>query len=105
MSAKAARQQAVHSSTLLLTNSFTIDTAALLSLLLITPTLQDHLEFYVFDVPVPDTARFNVHYTIRGTASLDAVTEQSRVYLKDPWGNWDHKLAYYAYPASVVLIE
>lgn len=59
----------------------------------------------MFDVPVPETARFDVHYTIRGTASLDAVTEQSRVYLKDPWGNWDHKMAFYAYPASVVLLE
>ena len=38
--------------------------------------------FGAFDVPVQGSCAFQVHYTIRGTDSLDSQPEQSRISLE-----------------------
>ncbi|KAG5178103.1 hypothetical protein JKP88DRAFT_169329 [Tribonema minus] len=66
---------------------------------------EDHLSMYVFCMPMPNTAQFNVHYTVRSAESLDAFPEQDRIHLGEPRDRWELKLTFYAYPSPVVLLE
>ncbi|CAM9944737.1 unnamed protein product [Scytosiphon promiscuus] len=61
--------------------------------------------FAAFDVPVPGSCALDVHYTIRSTDSLNPYPEQCRISLKDPWGAWEQKFRFYAFPAEHVLLS
>ncbi|CAM9311861.1 unnamed protein product [Pylaiella littoralis] len=64
--------------------------------------------FAAFDVPVPGSCALDVHYTIRSTDSLNPYPEQCRISLKarrDPWGAWEQKFKFYAFPAEHVLLS
>ncbi|CBN74550.1 hypothetical protein Esi_0030_0042 [Ectocarpus siliculosus] len=61
--------------------------------------------FAAFDVPVPGSCALDVHYTIRSTDSLNPYPEQCRISLKDPWGSWEQKFRFYAFPAEQVLLS
>eukprot|EP00903_Cladosiphon_okamuranus_P014951 g13839.t1 len=61
--------------------------------------------FAAFDVPVPGSCALDVHYTVRSTDSLNPNPEQCRISLKDPWGAWEQKFRFYAFPAEHVLLS
>ena len=64
----------------------------------------DHTEFYAFDTAMPGTCKLNAQYTVRSTEAYSLSAEQFRLYVKDPWGQWENKFALYVFPASDVKI-
>ncbi len=61
--------------------------------------------FYAFDTAMPGTAKLNVQYTIRSTEAYALTAEQSRIYTKDPWGSWENKFSFYAFPADKIKVQ
>ena len=57
--------------------------------------------FFVWDVPMPGTAKHSLQYNSPDMGFSYDATEQSRIYKSDAWGKWNHKLYFYAYPATV----
>jgi hypothetical protein len=66
---------------------------------------QDLTTFYAFDTAMPGTSKFSVQYTIRSTEAYDMSPEQFRIYTKDPWGQWENKFNFYAFPAHEVTVN
>ncbi|CAM9553764.1 unnamed protein product [Ectocarpus sp. 13 AM-2016] len=61
--------------------------------------------FAAFDVPVPGSCALDVHYTIRSTDSLNPYPEHYGRSMYDPWGAWEQKFRFYAFPAEKVLLS
>eukprot|EP00904_Undaria_pinnatifida_P013861 jgi/Undpi1/9605/HiC_scaffold_27.g12061.m1 len=61
-------------------------------------------QFAAFDVPVPGSCPLDVHYTISSADSLSPYPAQCRISLKDPWGPWEQKFRFYAFPAEYTLL-
>jgi len=62
---------------------------------------KDLTYFYAWDIAMPNTSKFSVQYKIPGKDDDRSLTEQSRIFINDCWGNWIHKLYFYAHPSSL----
>jgi len=65
----------------------------------------DQTTFYAFDTAMPGTAKFSAQYTTRSTEAYDMSPEQFRIFTKDPWGRWENKFNFYAFPSDKVVAE
>ena len=63
---------------------------------------KDITSFWAWDLPMPDTSRFAIQFLTPDVDENRAAVEQSRIYIKDCWGRWQHKLYFYAFASARV---
>jgi len=64
----------------------------------------DSTKFFAFDTAMPGTCKLSVQYTTQSVEAYTLTAEQFRIYTKDPWGIWENKFQFYAFPSETVLI-
>lgn len=64
---------------------------------------KDLTSFWAWDLAMPETAKYAIQYKTPDVSEDRSSSEQSRIFISDCWGRWEHKLYFYAYPSKVVL--
>lgn len=59
------------------------------------------LQFYAFDVPAPNTAKYNLQHCLRSIYSMEASVPRHRLTTEDPRLPWEFRMTLYCIPATL----
>ena len=62
-------------------------------------------QFYAFDIPVPGTCVFEVHYCVRSIYSAAASVPRHRMTTQEKRNPWEYRMSIYAFPAEIEDID